>query len=216
MSEAIPWSFPKLEYTHPNQQHQMPRKEAEAIIQRAYIEAEQMKRDILQEAESEAAFLKERTREQAFMEGYEEGRQQALAELQKERSALKQSVLQQWEELHNERQAQWSDLMEGLTQRVGQLALCISEKLIEKSEVEKLPTKQIRKALESISDGGSVEVLVHPDDKTQWPAHLSLTLIADDGLSPGEFHLKGPHGSVDGSWETRWRRIREILEVEEV
>ncbi len=216
MSEAIPWSFPKLEYTHPNQQHQMPRKEAEAIIQRAYIEAEQMKRDILQEAESEAAFLKERTREQAFMEGYEEGRQQALAELQKERSALKQSVLQQWEELHNERQAQWSDLMEGLTQRVGQLALCISEKLIEKSEVEKLPTKQIRKALEAISDGGSVEVLVHPDDKTQWPAHLSLTLIADDELSPGEFHLKGPHGSVDGSWAARWRRIREILEVEDV
>ena len=87
MSEAIPWSFPKLEYNNPSQQHQMPRKEAEAIIQRAYIEAEQMKRDIVQEAEAEAAFLKERTREQAFMEGYEEGRQQAMAELQKERAA---------------------------------------------------------------------------------------------------------------------------------
>lgn len=215
MSEAIPWSFPKLEYNNPSQQHQMPRKEAEAIIQRAYIEAEQMKRDIVQEAEAEAAFLKERTREQAFMEGYEEGRQQAMAELQKERAALKQQVLQQWEGLHSKREADWTSLVDGLTERVGQLALCVSEKMVEKTPIDKLPTKQIRKALESIGDGGTIEVLVHPNDTTEWPTHLALTVIPDEELSPGEFHLKGPHGSVDGSWSARWRRIREILEVDE-
>ena len=213
---ATPWSCPSIEASGTNLEHRIPRQEAEEVIRRAHQEGQKIRQMVLQQAREEAEFIREKAREDGFMEGFEEGQKTAAEERERFVEQLRSSLLERLEHLTIERTQYWEKLLEGLASRVGEMALICCRKLVGRVPEGSLPEETVRRALESIGDGNTVQVRVHPDDQTVWPKHIPLELVLDDSIAPGEYFLRGNGGTVDGSWEKRWAKVEAILLEDEV
>lgn len=189
----------------------MPREEAEALLRRAQLDAEKLRHKILQQAHQEADFLREKAREEGFMAGYEEGQETAAQERQAYIEQTRTVLQQQLTALVEERRQYWQELLNGLTDRVGEMALVCCEKMVGMVPEGTLPYESIRRALEALDDGNKIQIRVHPKDQTSWPKHLPLEIILDETVSPGEFFLRGAGGTVDGSWANRWATLKSVL-----
>ena len=212
MSNSVPWVMPKLK---PQTGRQKPTQDrVNEIIQQAYLDASRLKDEILTKAHAEALFLRESATESGFSEGYAQGAEQARTEYEMKDQQRREQFVQQWADLTRKREDEWESILSGLTGKVGEIALLVAQQMVENCDSSSLPLTQIRGAISAISDQDMVQVAVHPDDATLWPEHLPLSLVKDESLLPGEFKLRGSYGSIDGSWENRWRRMKEALEVE--
>lgn len=208
---ASPWSYPTIEASGTNLEHKVPRVEAEEIVKRAHREGQRIRQMVLQQAREEADFIREKAREDGFMEGFEEGQKTAAEERERFVEQLRHSLQDQLDCLTAERTEYWNQLVSGLTERIGEIALICCRKMVNEVPKDTLPYESIRRALESIGDGNTIQVRVHPDDQTEWPKHMPIKLIRDDTVAPGEYYLSGSGGAVDGSWAGRWAKVTEIL-----
>ena len=207
MSEVLPWSAPTLEGRIESEG-----RSGEALLSRARIEANRLRRSILSAATLEAEKLRSNAEEEGFLSGYASGRDQAALEMKKELQLLQSAAGEEIASFQREYEERWAAAMGSLSEQLVELALAACRKLVGQVPREQLPMEQIRRAIEVGDDGGVVHLKVHPDDANHWPCHLNLKVIPDESLNPGEFRIRGGAGEVDGTWKERWERLRAVLE----
>jgi len=172
---------------------------------------------LLVAAEREAA----RVREQARMEGYEAGRQQALAELHNQLSPAVHALSEALEGIREARHAA-ADHVEA---HAVDLALMLAEKIVG-GAVAAQPERVIdvvRGALRLLTDREGVVVVVNPDDyEIVQMAHddlcgsaggfSALDVQSDRRIARGGAIVRTAVGEIDGTLETKLERAREVLE----
>ena len=153
----------------------------------------------------------ERMREQAYRDGVEVGRRDAGALLQRERDDLRALV----EGLN--------ELLENMEQRLANEVLSISlelAKLIVRAGVRVKPELVLPVVQDAVASlpgvGEPVTLLLNPADAAllralargdpSFPA-LPWTIMEDPHIERGGCKLETPSTEVDGTLETRWRRV---------
>lgn len=212
MSEALPWSVPRIAYEGSGFESRTPQAEARLLLSNARKSANLLKQKLLASAREEAQFLREQAREQGFSEGYSSGLAEGLGEAQQQKAEEVSKLQAEVQDFLAEQSQMMECLLGQVTENLAEIALRICESMLGKVPERTLPMDKIKEALESLSDGGEISVRVHPDDTSDWATHHELKLIADETLEPGDFSLSGGAGMVDGCWETRWQRAKGILE----
>lgn len=176
--------------------------------------------DLAAQADTEAL------RQQAYDEGFEQGR---LAGAQEARLALEQQMRQQ-------RQAESTRLVQllqhaeqhfdGLEQRLADQLLALACDLARQVVRCELTTSHdslqavTREALHmAVEDGRPATLRLHPDDaawltraQPDWPAHVRV--VEDAQLAPGDCIVESTQGVVDGTVAKRWARAVANLGLE--
>lgn len=162
-------------------------------------------------AHAAAAAEIERAREQAYREGMDAGRREAAAALQRECDDMRALV----EGLN--------ELLENMEQRLANEVLSISlelAKLIVRAGVRVKPELVLPVVQDAVASlpgvGEPVTLLLNPADAgllralaqgdPSFPA-LPWTIMEDLHIERGGCKLETPSTEVDGTLETRWRRV---------
>ncbi len=183
-------------------------------VKPSYSEAELVSQAerILAEAEARRQLIEQQAYEAGFRQGQKDGREvgrRGLEEIIQRLEKLLQALLEEKEELFRQREA---DLVE--------LVRLISRKIILR-ELSLRP-EAIRDLVEAgakkLFDTEQLRLLVHPQDyelladssRNSWPPGLEL--VPDPGVSPGGFRLETDRGDLDGTLETRWAQVSEVID----
>ena len=149
MSEVLPWSAPTLEGRIESEG-----RSGEALLSRARIEANRLRRSILSAATLEAEKLRSNAEEEGFLSGYASGRDQAALEMKKELQLLQSAAGEEIASFQREYEERWAAAMGSLSEQLVELALAACRKLVGQVPREQLPMEQIRRAIEVVDDGG--------------------------------------------------------------
>ncbi|MGI6036923.1 MAG: FliH/SctL family protein [Limnochordia bacterium] len=184
---------------------------AQSIIEKA----EEERKEILFQAQEEA----QRMREEAYQQGFEQGRIEARAAFEEElnqRLAKLDGILQ--EAVQVRRRA-----MEMAEEDLLKLSLAIAEKIIRR-EVDKEPpviNEIVGQALQLL--GGAEKIFIYVNDRDLTflegdkeelaSGHRSFVFAVDNSISPGGCIIETDIGRIDARLETRLERVsKELLE----
>lgn len=187
-------------------------------------------------AQAEAAALEptappidlEAERQQAYDEGFEQGR---LLGVQETTEALQQPLQRQLEE-HSQRlqgllqQAQHdlNQLQDTLATQVLELACDVARQVVRRELAQPLNSLHsvVQEALALlVPDGQPATLKLHPNDLALFTPTLGeelqqrgIKLVPDAGLTPGGCTLEAAQGTVDATVEKRWARAVANLGLE--
>ncbi len=176
-------------------------------------------RGMLAAAEAEAGRIREEARATGLARGFEEGREQARAELTPAMGALAEAVTKL-----GELQAQAAERVEA---HAVDLAIRVAEKVVSgaiAAEPERL-LDVVRGALRTIVERERVIVLVHPDDIDLMRAGVAemtaslggmehLEVQEERRVARGGAILRTTFGEVDARLETKLERARDAMQAE--
>lgn len=172
----------------------------------------------------------EKIREQAYQEGFSQGRREGFEQGQAEgleqglsegRAAAKTELDVQLQQL-SQLQAAFRAPLQAQEQQLEQVLVGLVEKLAEavvRAELRSRPELLVATLHESLAllpqHAGAIEVRVHPDDIAALE-HLAeeqnLHFIADDALTPGGCYVRTDQSRIDARIETRFARLAQQLQ----
>ncbi len=169
--------------------------------------------------EEELAALREQARKQGYAAGEAEGRQTVLAEGTAKIGQL-QNIIDQTQNL-------WPDLIKNYEQQIVQLICRAAEKIVYGTidSDQEVIRRTILNALEMIPEPVEITISVSHQDYEYIEAVKDdffetikglkhMAVIADPSVSPGGCHIATQNGEVDATIETRLEAVRQsILEA---
>jgi len=180
-----------------------PQQEAQAsarrIIEKAYLEAESLKK---------AAY------EEGYRAGFEKGKEEGLNELRKAVEKLEELFVN----LSSEVSKRKEELFENIEAEMVELVIALTEKVVCKEVENKEAIENIvRKALQLVGEEKKIVVHLHPDDLDLIKGNgfkgngSSLDLIPDEGIIKGGCIIEAGKKVVDARLETRLEEMVEVL-----
>ena len=187
-----------------------------AVDTRAVLLAAQVK---VQQATAERA-QDEALRQEAFAQGFEQGRAHAVVEAQRQMADFVtqqgQSTGQQMARLFEQAQAQLAAAEQTLAQGVLEIACELARQVLRRELATDTAALQpvLREALGLLmADGKSTVVRLNPSDRDTLAngapnelANLALTLVADPSITPGGCVIESAGTVVDATVQKRWLR----------
>ena len=187
-----------------------------AVDTRAVLLAAQVK---VQQASAERA-QDEALRQEAFAQGFEQGRAHAVVEAQRQMADFVtqqgQSTGQQMARLFEQAQAQLAAAEQTLAQGVLEIACELARQVLRRELATDTAALQpvLREALGLLmADGKSTVVRLNPSDRDTLAngapnelANLALTLVADPSITPGGCVIESAGTVVDATVQKRWLR----------
>ena len=168
----------------------------------------------------------ERTRENAFQAGYEEGRNSSLhdmesriKELSSDFTQMVQGLDNQYKELFN---LQEKTLLK-LSLRIAEKILC--EELSHKKDVTEFLAKMLKKILMEMMEQKKITVFLNPDwlkelnrdefmDHIELPLHEKIQFVENDKLNPGECLVESEDYFIDTTLNHQLKLIENHLRQE--
>jgi flagellar assembly protein FliH len=159
-----------------------------------------------------------------FQEGYEAGRAQGHAEVLRSAQQARAADLQRLETLLAQLQVRIDELAGATADSLLDLAVDIAAQVLRREVQTRrdaiLPV--VREALSLVIDSHAHPTIrLAPRDFELVREALSADgqfqgcrFAADPGLAPGGCRIETPHGEVDATLATRWRRVVQTLGVE--
>ena len=151
----------------------------------------------------------ERTRENAFQAGYEEGRNSSLNDMESRIKELSSDFTQMVQGLDD----QFKELFNFQEKTLLKLSLRIAEKILyeefcHKKEVTDFLAKMLKKILMEMMEQKKITVFLNPDwlkelnrdefmDHIELPLHKKIQFIEDDKLNPGECLVESEDYFID-------------------
>lgn len=187
-----------------------------SVVPRELLLASDQGRELLYRAKEEAMKIREkakailadalREREIDRARGYEEGRQEGLAQVTERLAAL---------EVEREK------LLRGEEKEIIAMVLEIAEKIVAR-ELKKGAVRDVVRQALTQAVGSRLVVRVNPEDKEKIEQDFSdlrgtsrtLALEEDESITPGGCLVETELGTVDARLETQWKAIRKALGVE--
>jgi flagellar assembly protein FliH len=155
----------------------------------------------------------EAMQEQARQEGYDSGYREGLAQGQAETQTLLAFSDTFHREIHR--------LDEAVAAEVATLALAIAQRVIGAAYTSdpELVTRMVEVGLQHLpANLDAARVLLHPDDLATVTQHVgagfagrNITLVADRTISRGGCRVLSATTDIDGTLESRWARVTEVL-----
>ena len=187
-----------------------------AVDTRAVLLAAQVK---VQQASAERA-QDEALRQEAFAQGFEQGRAHAVVEAQRQMADFVtqqgQGAGQQMARLFEQAQAQLALAEQTLAQGVLEIACELARQVLRRELATDPNSLQpvLREALGLLmADGKSTVVRLNPSDRDTLAngapnelAGLALTLVADPSITPGGCVIESAGTVVDATVQKRWLR----------
>jgi len=187
-----------------------------AVDTRAVLLAAQVK---VQQASAERA-QDEALRQEAFAQGFEQGRTHAVVEAQRQMADFVtqqgQGAGQQMARLFEQAQAQLALAEQTLAQGVLEIACELARQVLRRELATDPNSLQpvLREALGLLmADGKSTVVRLNPSDRDTLAngapnelASLALTLVADPSITPGGCVIESAGTVVDATVQKRWLR----------
>ena len=182
--------------------------------QATFLESNLSKRveQVLAEAEAKRQYIEEKAYEEGFRQGQKDGQEvgrRGLEEIVQRFETMLVTLAEEKERLFHQRER---ELVE--------LALAISRKIIGRElNIQPEAVREVlATAFHHLRECEPVRLLVHPQDyelvmdyaQASWPQGLEV--IADSSLSPGGFVLETDQGEIDGTPETRWAKINQVID----
>jgi flagellar assembly protein FliH len=193
-----------------------------AILESEYMErvrlrATAMAKDLLAEAQAEAARIKAEARQ----EGLDEGRAEVQTELDHRLAEMTEKTAAVLTSIQAERAMLWEQSRHDY---LGVLKLALEKTLgieIDQRRQEVL-SSLLTQALERIDSQTMLTVTVSPEDeavitdlieraKVSYPALAQYRVKTDPGVNPGGIILESQEGRVDNSLESRFAGVIEII-----
>lgn len=164
------------------------------------------------------AEMLEAARQEAYNQGFDDGRHAGAQEARKALEPLMQQEVRQLAQrlsaMVEQAQADMTRLEETLAAQMLELACDLARQVI-RTELAS-PQDSLRQVVHealalAIEDGRPATVKVHPQDaewlQTGWTeAQPNVRLVADDTLTPGGCRVESAQGTVDATVEKRWAR----------
>lgn len=198
--------------------------QAQAIIQRARQQADQILADVRSQAQAirqnayDAGFTA--GREDGLRKGTEDGlaagRQQALAEHRQSLRQLAQTLTAVVKEIDESR----CRLESQAASEVVKLAVAIARRVtkLQGSLDDRVLTENVRAAMKLVVRSTDVRIAVHPSQKqvltqvlpllqVDWPAISHVEIVADDALSPGGCRVFTAQGKIDADLDAQIDRV---------
>ena len=151
----------------------------------------------------------ERTRENAFQAGYEEGRNSSLNDMESRIKELSSDFTQMVQGLDD----QFKELFNFQEKTLLKLSLRIAEKILyeefcHKKEVTDFLAKMLKKILMEMMEQKKITVFLNPDwlkelnrdefmDHIELPLHKNIQFVEDDKLNPGECLVESEDYFID-------------------
>ena len=151
----------------------------------------------------------ERTRENAFQAGYEEGRNSSLNDMESRIKELSSDFTQMVQGLDD----QYKKLFNLQEKTLLKLSLRIAEKILyeefcHKKEVTDFLAKMLKKILMEMMEQKKITVFLNPDwlkelnrdefmDHIELPLHKNIQFVEDDKLNPGECLVESEDYFID-------------------
>lgn len=166
------------------------------------------------------AELLEEIRQQAYADGFEQGRmagaQETKAALEAPLKRQMQNHAQQLAALLAKTQTQLSQLEDTLAEQVLALACDLARQVVRRELAQPLePLKAVvHEALAvAVQDHSPATLKLHPSDWAALKDELEslleaqrIRVVPDEHLTPGGCWVESPQGAVDGTVEKRWAR----------
>lgn len=169
--------------------------------------------EMVRQATAEVEAMREQVRQEAYEEGFAQGRRDA-----------EQAALAQWQPLMDSAQAAIAQLKDDYQRHLQEaepqlvsLALMVAAKILRK-EASRPEVAQavLREALNRLSGEAPARIRVNPFDHPRLSAPQGAELIADPAVGAGGVIIETPQGKVDARFATQFREIaRALLEREE-
>jgi flagellar assembly protein FliH len=196
---AVPWEFTAWDFGEPEGAGGSQRQPTPGV------------EEILAKAQSQAQDIERRAYEEGFRQGLKDGQEVGRRGLEE----VVQRLLHLVEELDLEKER----LLERREEWLVKLVLVVSRKLVarELSLHQEVIREIIAQAFHQLSHQEGLKVVVSPQDYEilsqenldSWPSGVEL--VADGSLTPGGVRLETALGEVDGSVETRWQLVEEVI-----
>ncbi len=189
------------------------------VVTREQLLASDQAREILERARREAARIRQRAeqvlqealreREEEKARGFDEGRQEGLAELTSRIAAFER-----------QREATLEQEEKTLLAMVLEIAKKVIGRELKKGAVADIVRQAIAQAV-----GEKLVIRLHPEDKKRLEEkgeigkgtepNRIVTLQEDESITPGGCLVETEFGSVDARLETQWTAIRHALGLED-
>lgn len=162
--------------------------------------------------------LLEEAKQQAYNQGFDDGRHAGAQEARKALEPLMQQELRQLAQrlsgMVEHAHADMTRLEDTLAAQMLELACDLARQVV-RTELA-TPQDSLRQVVHealtlAIEDGRPATVKVHPDD-AEWlqagwnEAQPNVRLVTDDAITPGGCRVESAQGSVDATVEKRWAR----------
>lgn len=168
-------------------------------------------REILAQAEARREHIERQAYEEGFRQGQEDGREVGLKALEEVTRRLKDLV----RELAGLRERLFREREEEMVR----LALAVARQVAGR-ELRSNPgllRTLLEQAFHALSHREGLRLYLHPGDlevlsetaREGWPPEVEL--VADASLTPGGFRLESALGELDGTLETRWQRVAQVV-----
>lgn len=190
------------------------RSEANEILTTAYSEAEEVKSS----AREEARLLWEESRNT----GYEEGKAQALKEMEINRL----TVLEEGRNIVDEAYKEKLEILKTCQADMVKLSMAVARKIIA-GELQTNPQVVVnvtREAVAYLNENRKLLIRVNPREVLQVLDAINLGMVAEKdikaidleveaepGIAEGGCWVESEEGSIDATLETRWTRIEQSL-----
>ena len=163
--------------------------------------------------ELELLALVEKSRQEGFERGLEEGRAAAFAELHDRMERWKNLV----EELANLR----TTMIDGYRNELLELTFCMAESIVSRdlSGDRKLIKSLLAKSLEALPTKESIQISLGPDDHqalSEWLRqlannHPNISITTDSKLQSGDLIVNGDSGSIECVLKDRFDQVRALV-----
>ena len=204
------------------------KKQAEAIVQAARHEAEQIVRDGRASAEAELNAAREAAQREGFeagrVEGWKEGEQAAREATLDEFRPRVDELIERWQSAVERWDTEHRDMLLAAREEVVALALEMARRVVYRV-IDADPTvvqDQVAEAMTLIGRATRAEVSVHPDDRsmlesilpdlmTQLGRSEQAAVRDDETLERGGCRVRTSAGAIDAQVTTQLDRIAEAL-----
>lgn len=189
-------------------------KQAEACIEQALLEAEQLKQQAYEAGRHEGY-------QAGYNEGVHQGKEQAATEMTKEISCAAEKA----QNILANAQHEYQETLIEAEREIIRIALAVTRKILAK-EIDENPTVVlpiVKAALEKVRDQEHIVVRVSPDDydlvvqakrdlQMMIGRENALSVVNDHTVSPGGCMIDTPYGTVDASIDTQFEAIKKAFE----
>lgn len=161
----------------------------------------------------------QRTREESFQAGYQEGKEQGINEAKKQINDLRSLVTSFKEE--------YASSISKLETPLLKLAKKMAEKVIgidldSTAELDSLLMERLKKLLYEVMDQGKVMIIVNPvhlewlespgiEKELNTPKTMEISFIGDQKLSPGECIINTEEFHIDETYASKLERLEQNL-----
>jgi flagellar assembly protein FliH len=173
-------------------------------------EAEKQAAEVLAEAEERVRAAEAQAREEAAKAVARQAEQTVRELVQVLQDDLAQGLRERWQELERE---------------AGRLCIELAESILRRkiAEDDQIVVETVRAGLGRMSSARDITVRVSPEAegvlerareslRADLPASVSLTVIADEAISPGGALLTSSHGEMDLRLESQLARLKEAAQ----